>query len=123
MYEFEIENTKQAIAYWVTVAPETVIKRLHYFRLGGRRGEAPSCGSPACFGGHLPYAPYFARLGVKTSLIGGPRLNGVFGRDISEYLFGSQFMFSCRSVSERGTDHAVVTKRLKTNLIRLQAAK
>ena len=58
-----IENTEAAIAEWKNVAPEAVSRQLKHYRDGSTYG-APSCSSPACFGGHLPYMQHFRDLGV-----------------------------------------------------------
>ena len=112
-----IKNTEAAIEFWSTVPAESV--NLSEFRADLCTDDPPSCDSPACFGGHLPYSPYFATLGVIANDAGRPafsRAPTLFISDVSLALFGSACMFSSRGPDECGTDHEVITARLRAHL-------
>ena len=115
--QLHIQNTQAAISAWENVPPETVMRNLSFFRIGSRDGNAPSCGSPACFGGWLPYFDHFAKLGVISDRSGAPRFAGRLDQtadDVSLLLFGC-LMFE-PSYEDHETDHQVVMDRLLDNL-------
>jgi len=126
MHRQHLKNTQAAISAWKTVPPEAVSNKLLKFRESPPYDEAPSCGSPACFGGHLPYFPHFAALGVVINVKGAPTMH-IRGQPalsfyaVSSRLFGNGTMFEPMT-DEEGTPHQVVMHRLITNLHKLQSA-
>jgi len=120
MHQQHIDNTEAAISAWATVPPETVMRRLKAYRVGWRDGNAPSCGSPACFGGWLPYFGWFAALGVIATATGAPAFAGrlIRASDVSNELFGCCLLFEPRTRldDEQATDHEVVMTRLLDHL-------
>lgn len=86
--EQQLANCKLALDIWKTrVDPESVV--LHSW----------TCGSHACFGGHLATWPEFQAMGVKRSeYSGAPRIDGVHFED--DYLFGDNRMFDSRDREE-----------------------
>jgi len=129
MHQQHIDNTEAAISAWATVPPETVVRNLKAFRQGFRKYDAPSCQSPACFGGWLPYFDHFAKLGVISDEGGSPIFAGhpeLFGHRVSSVLFGSPMLFNQRGAldtdSKDGTDHEIVMTRLLSHLAVLRGA-
>jgi hypothetical protein len=81
------------------------------------RNKPPTCGSIACFGGWCAWWPSFRAQGVRTSSYGAPKMKGSpewsGADDASSFLFGDRFLFTARRGGEDGTDHEIVTNRLK----------
>ena len=117
-----IKNTEAAIEFWSTVPAESV--NLSEFRADLCTDDPPSCDSPACFGGWLPYSAYFAALSVIANEAGYPDFSGALmsTAEVSLALFGHSYMFSSRGNDECGTDHEVITARLRAHLAYLISA-
>ena len=96
-----------ALAFFLA-EPRHVVGGLTYWRDVSAKAdtnsyrEAPSCGSPACFGGYLPFIPHFAAQGVTLHAnSGGPvrnpdlsHPNACISSDrLSQELFGTPIMF------------------------------
>jgi len=126
LFAMHIKNTQAALDFWATVPAETVIKDLCDFRTKSFLTERPSCDSPACFGGWLPYAKHFAALGVIARSTGSPTFSTASGAltsgEVSSALFGHYYMFSPREHGLCGTDHEVITARLRAHLAYLISA-
>lgn len=94
---------------WPSVPPENVYPRLGFWRKGDATRPA-TCGTVACFGGWCALWPPFKAQGIAASSLGMPIVYGgapaaLFGADDS--------IFFVRRPQEHGTDHEVVTKRLR----------
>ena len=118
-----IKNTEAAIEFWATVPENSVSRKLENYREGLYSGGAPSCDSPACFGGWLSFSQYFAALGVVSYASGRPMIRDriLNVAQVSLELFGRDSLFDPRKESSKdGTDHEVVAARLSAQLARLQ---
>lgn len=105
---------------WPSVPPENVMPGLDDWR--EEYGAAPvSCGTVACFGGWCAIWPGFRAQGIEPDPWSGApqrKERGGCPSGVSEYLFGHSDLFSPRHACifdkiEEGTDHEVVTKRLR----------
>jgi hypothetical protein len=101
----QFKNLTEAVNFWLKVPRNTVTSKLQSWRgceyLTPQGLSTPSCGSTACFGGWLPYSPYFSSLGVQavSRLEGHPilRTNGITeydGKALAGYLFGERELFA-----------------------------
>lgn len=106
----QFKNLEEAVKFWLKVPRETVTTDLTTWRTPSRRCEIntttkPTCGSPACFGGWLPYSPYFAELGVtpysKSEAQPVIRTNRIFlayeGKSLARHLFGEFELFASKN--------------------------
>ncbi len=104
------------------VAEETVRRDLKWWRGGDRAQylEQPSCGSPACFGGWLPFIPEFKAQGVTASPITGcPVLEGARWENVDLHLFGVGDLFAPQSTIDEAVGlagKALILHRLDTAL-------
>lgn len=106
---------------WPSVPAKNVYPALDLWRRD--EGDGPvNCGTVACFGGWCAVWPSFQRQGVQPGKWGAPTSKSKRARatTIAKRLFGTPKIFYARGADSRedvGTDHEVVTDRLK-NLIR-----
>ncbi|VTU32061.1 hypothetical protein H4CHR_02934 [Variovorax sp. PBS-H4] len=130
-YNFWRTNLLEAQKFWATVNPDNVDLCDWRDPEGEELDEIvdystpPSCGTLACFGGWLPWAPYFAEMGVRqnpgrgTPEIGaGERYE--CGSNVAKYLFGEWYLFDSRESREGGTDHAVAATRIANRLAEVE---
>lgn len=105
----QFTNLTEAVKFWLKVPRETVTADLTTWRTPSTRCDInttkkPTCGSPACFGGWLPYSPYFAKLGVtsasKYSAQPVLKTGRIFieyeGKSLARHLFGERELFASR---------------------------
>src|SRR5437868_5504182 len=99
-YSFWRNNLLAAQAFWATIEPENV--DLSDWRdpdgteelpVDAGYGVPPTCGTIACFGGWLPWSPYFKALGVTVDPERGWPQIGTGERSeirdsVAQYLFG-----------------------------------
>lgn len=116
------ENLLDALLnMWPSVPPENVYPSLNDWRdtsdtCGNKK---PSCQTVACFGGWCAWWPAFRRQGVRAMDCGAPVTpDGRTADGVSRLLFGCGDLFCCRGIHSsdggfRGTDHELVTNRLK----------
>lgn len=101
---------------WPSVPPENVMSNLGWWR-NGSPTRAPTCNTIACFGGWCAWWPAFRAQGVRVSRNGKPFMrNKPLACEVSQELFGcGTLFFSRRALDEpfNGTDHQVVTQRLR----------
>lgn len=96
--EFWLENTEAALREWRKIEPQKV--RLCEYRQGAWgdvEGKLPDCGTPACFGGWLPYFAHFQALGVTADSFGVPHRGRFEGLLVARDLFGNADLFDMRS--------------------------
>lgn len=96
--DYWLSNTEAALREWRKLDPSTV--DLAAYRQGTTseiEGTLPDCGTPACFGGWLPYFPHFKKLGVTADSGGSPQMGFNYGLWVAEGLFGNADMFYSRS--------------------------
>lgn len=102
-HEEQLANLELALRLWnERVRPRKVSADLAYWK----------CGTQACFGGHLGTWPEFQAKGVSRWSNGAPRMDDLNSVNISQHLFGSDYLFMSRRVGDTGTAHAVIAKRL-----------
>lgn len=111
--KYRIENLKIAKEFWKTIPSNQVVEGLTGW------GSMGSCGSIACFGGHLAKAGMF---GIKYELDSFyPILGETESGGVAEWLFGRNlFLYArqdeCFNGSERYSSHEVVTHRIDEQL-------
>lgn len=93
--EFQVKNLIEAVNFMADLPENTLMPGLTRWRNHPNTCGTPSCNSPACFGGWLPYAPYFKKLGVKRGKLGhAPIYQGRGGFTVAKELFGTSWMFA-----------------------------
>jgi len=113
---------------WPSVPSKNVHKRLGWWRADTHRhgqvnvnvtsgNTKPDCGTVCCFGGWCAWWPAFQAQGVYADKSGYPKIAGV-DHNTDFVLFGSGSMFSPRDYHDadegfKGSDHKLVTRRLK----------
>jgi len=109
---------------WPSVPAKNVVRGLKVWRGGREKDKAtqPSCGSVACFGGWCAWWPNFKAQGLQVDDRGMPYVPGA-ERSAAVVLFGHFGLFYARGNGYqreemdrgfvRGTDHQLVTHRLK----------
>ena len=111
-----LTNCQLALRLWEATPPEQVVEGLRHY----------SCGTQACFGGHLATWPEFQAMGVEASEEGAPVLwFGDYryrGQMVAGALFGTEGLFRTRFWQEEGADYEVVVQRLKVQIYRLERA-
>ena len=132
-YEKYLANAELALKIWTD--PDRV-KRDHVdlddWLNGAAQSDPNSCGTLACFGGHLATWPEFNALGVGRGVEGAPifqepgTVTFSFGRRVAYSLFGDSSLFAVRLDGEEGnlshaeldgmSDHEVVTYRLQRHI-------
>ena len=122
-----LENSKIALARWMTVPPENVYPGLYGWN--DDPSAAAHCGTLACFGGWVALMPEFVEMGVKKLPSGAPYFEGDelkgFGitsiKLFGENLFNSRDRRSSENHSTKNlTDHGLVKWRLEANIKRLE---
>lgn len=114
------DNLLEALnVMWPSVPKRNVARNLGYWRTGGET-HPPDCHTIACFGGWCAWWPTFRAQGVCANWDGRPSLSGCdSANDVSRALFGYDYLFAPRGVTldvgsnPNGTDHALVTHRLR----------
>lgn len=101
---------------WPSVPTGNVARGLAFY---SERGSAETdCGTVACFGGWCARWPGFVAQGVRLDARGVPEtLSGRWGLGVADELFGESGLFFGRNgisvdAGFRGSDHALVTRRL-----------
>ena len=99
----QLDNTELALRLWLErVTPEQV------------NLERWTCGTQACFGGHLATWPEFQALGVRADCYGAPRLGDLQPLNVAQVLFGDCSLFCVQGFNEtRLTDYEKVVRRLE----------
>jgi hypothetical protein len=135
-----IRNVEIAQFYWKTIPEKNVFERLAGYLVGEHKMDrrerrfavkkAHNCGTVACFGGWVPAMPEFAAMGVRAVEDGMPYFklkngNELLGGHVAGHLFGSNCLFYSRGECKhdglyRGSDHALVTRRLEKHLSELR---
>lgn len=101
---------------WPSVPPDNVYPRLRHFGNSDQLlPERPDCGTVACFGGWCAFWPGFVSQGMEIRY-GLPLFDGEGGTGAGSALFGAS-LFRQRDHLDcdtgfKGTDHALVTRRL-----------
>jgi hypothetical protein len=128
-YTFWRTNLIEAQKFWAIVNPDNV--DLSDWRDPDGCEDtpdyatAPSCGTLCCFGGWLPWSPYFAALGVSVSesrgwpVIDEASRDGEYGGGVARYLFGAYELFDSaesREIASYGSDYDIVAARLAKRL-------
>lgn len=104
----QFTNLTEAVNFWLKIPRNTVKSGLSAWRVSSDENceinttKKPTCGSPACFGGWLPYSPYFAKLNVTpySKTEGYPVIRDKKGwviheaKDLAQHLFGERELFS-----------------------------
>jgi len=117
-------NTIEALeVMWPSVPPENVCEGLKWWRKGKPTRRPPTCETVACFGGWCAWWPAFKAQGVQANEFGAPCITNA--RDVCYQasavfikLFGDYDIcapvgnFECE-MDFKGTDHELVTHRLK----------
>lgn len=120
------DNLLEALnVMWPSVPPENVFPALAAFRSGDKFKAKPTCGTVACFGGWCAWWPSFRAQGVRVNPdnVGAPMMgNSYWAAEVAEKLFGDYGLFMSRLDHESGTDHEVVTARLKKLLANSEVA-
>lgn len=106
----QLGNTELARKLWLErVKPEQV------------KLDRWSCGTQACFGGHLATWPEFQAMGVRTDCYGAPRMGDLSPLDVAEALFGDLSLFGGQGFAEmRLTHYETVVKRLEVQAANLR---
>lgn len=123
---------------WPAVPEKNVISRLCTWRGRRKNGDPGSftcldqlppelvdvvdCKTVACFGGWVAVNPYFNEQGVQPDYKGAPIIiadkeyfDTIVDVDlVCSVLFGVPYLFIPRKESEKGSDHKVVSNRLRT---------
>lgn len=122
-----LKNLRIALWRWESIPPENVYYRLAEW-CDERAVDEPTCNTVACFGGWVALMPEFKEYGVRVGGVGEPLMPGVDGgvRSVAARLFGSYAMFNARDAHPSdegfiGTDHELVTNRIKHAIARLEA--
>lgn len=119
----QIENCLLALSLWAEVPPRKVVAGLSDW----------TCGTQACFGGHLATWPEFRAQGVCPT-DGSPELRQPgsaevigYSHAVSKYLFGSFDLFHSAGhaaaddqLPRNASAHRVVVNRLEHQIQRLQ---
>lgn len=117
----KVVNCLLALMRWDEVPPRAVVPSLGMW----------TCGTQACFGGHLATWPEFWEMGVRPSKvdfegfgIGEPTAWGLRCHDVARRLFGSSDMFMAQGMCDHDdgtgrTAHAVVVNRLESQIVEL----
>jgi hypothetical protein len=132
----QFKNLTAAVNFWLKVPRDTVKRGLETWSTpqgtgrGGYIYAKPTCGAAACFGGWLPYSPYFERLGVtprsENEAYPVLRVDGVIkydSKDVAEQLFGERELFASKyywhvdralvkEMGENASDWGLVLMRL-----------
>lgn len=126
----QFKNLTAAVNFWLKVPRDTVTAGLNTWRSAGAVTTKPTCGSTACFGGWLPYSPYFSQLGVQRRGRFNPHPvlveNDIIVhemKDVAEHLFGERELFASkfywsidrqlvREMGENASDWGLVLMRL-----------
>lgn len=108
--EFWKFNLELARSLWTQVPVNEVSKNLRLW----------SCGTQACFGGHLGTWPKFQELGIKSSPADGSPIADTDARNnpwnLPWVLFGAGGLFCPAEKTEEGTDHEIVLNRIEVAL-------
>lgn len=100
---------------WPSVPPKNVSPRLRNFT--ENENDETNCGTVACFGGWCARWPNFIAQGGAGTSCGYPVLNDGAGyvNAMAIKLFGVSAwpLFDAREGHEDGTDHQIVSKRLR----------
>lgn len=116
------DNTLDALNnMWPSVPEENVALRLSFWRESRSRAKKPDCNTIACFGGWCAVWPAFQTQGVSVHpAYGSPTTPGniYFPHEVAKALFGDVSIFNSRGLhladdNFTGSDHALVTNRLK----------
>lgn len=137
-FTFWRENLLEAQKFWGKVNPNNV--ELSDWRdadaseLSEAEVEdyaaAPSCGTICCFGGWLPWSPYFAAMGVHPLRQSGAPAIGEGGSEetgsgVARYLFGTGYLFEVARSDEavtHSTDYDIVAARIRDRLAAVDRA-
>jgi hypothetical protein len=118
--EQQRKNTLEALnVMWPSVPPENVYPALGDWREGNSKKRRPNCRTIACFGGWCAWWPHFKSQGIGPDEDGAPKTRaGGSEMEASQLLFGWEHAFRWSGGAEpdrnfRGTDHELVTHRLK----------
>ncbi len=120
----QVQNIKEAIVMWKTIPPHNVYPGLDDWRDMSKELQADkvTCNTTACFGGWCCHWPAFKSQGLKSERDGRPRLLGLSGSLVADYMFGDFDLFLPRGANSADkyclllNDHSVVMNRLKTLL-------
>ena len=107
----QFTNLTEAVNFWLKVPRNTVKSGLSAWRTTSDENceinttKKPTCGSPACFGGWLPYSPYFAKLEVtpyskseaQPVIRTGRVLLAYEGKSLARHLFGEFELFASKN--------------------------
>ncbi len=118
------KNLQTALIFMQRVPSDCIAEHLRFFRDGpdGTLRNAPTCESPACFGGWCPFIPEFAAQGLTVSDFGTPEMVGSLPRTWEEcepdfQLFGVLGLWRPRhGVSNNQCDNAIPLDSVFTNV-------
>ena len=98
---------------WPSVPAKNVYSNLTRWREQNYSIKKVDCDTLACFGGWCSLYPKFIAQGIYADDYGIPCMGDASGTEVAGNFFGDGALFLPRSVYELGTDHQVVTTRLK----------